>query len=228
MNDNDKNVYVLKQAAEYILVGNSEEAGTVIREFYPFIPNRGLLISDVQPTAFNQSIEISSALPQTNKQNTINREKRKYTEVEQMTQFFQDGFIDRYFGTKLINSGLLRLLSEKLPEEFPYHPHWKMDACHQAYWDYQPTMDHLIANSIGGKNELTNWVTTSMKWNMAKNNYTLEQMNWQLYPEGDIHEWDGLSRLFVEIVEKEPKLKRVKRINDWYKATKTVLKNYSL
>ena len=67
-----------------------------------------------------------------------------------------------------------------------------------------------------------------MKWNMVKNNYRLEQLNWHLYPEGDIREWDGLSKMFVEIVEKEPQLKRVKRINDWYKATKTVLKNYSL
>ena len=67
-----------------------------------------------------------------------------------------------------------------------------------------------------------------MKWNMVKNNYRLEQLNWQLYPEGDIREWDGLSKIFVEIVEKEPKLKNVKRINDWYKATKIVLEKYSL
>ena len=132
-----------------------------------------------------------------------------------MKQFFQDGFIERYFGTKLINSGLIRLISEKLPVEFPYHPHWKMEECHVAYWYYQPTMDHIIPISLGGKNKDFNWVTTSMKWNMVKNNYSLEQLNWQLYPEGNIQEWDGLSRLFVEIVEKEPKLKRVKRINDW-------------
>ena len=156
------------------------------------------------------------------------RESRSYTAIEQMGQFFKDGFIDRYFGTKQINPGMLRLLSEKLPVEFPYQPHWKTDECHMAYWDYQPTMDHIVPITLGGKNDSSNWVTTSMKGNLAKKNYTLKQLNWHLCPEGDIREWDGLSGLFVRIVEKEPELKQISRVNYWYNATKRVMKNYSL
>ena len=154
------------------------------------------------------------------------RESRSYSAIKQMDQFFKDGFIDRYFGTMLINPGLLRLLSEKLPKEFPYQPHWKTDECHMAYWDYQPTIDHILPITRGGNNESSNLVTTSMKGNLAKKNYTLEQLNWNLYPEGDIHEWEGLSKLFVAIVEKEPALLQIDRINFWYKATKKVMQNY--
>lgn len=228
MKNNDKNVDVLKQAAEFILAGKSEEARTIIQEQYPFIPMKSLEFPEMPAIVSGESKETSSPFIQTVRSSSIKKDDRKYTEVQQMEQFFKDGFIDRYFGTKLINSGLLRLISEKLPEEFPYHPHWKMEECHIAYWYYQPTMDHIIPISLGGKNQLSNWITTSMKWNMVKNNYRLEQLNWQLYPEGNIQEWDGLSTLFVEIVEKDPKLKRVKRINDWYKATKMVLAKYSL
>ncbi len=154
------------------------------------------------------------------------RESRQYSRVQQIDQFFNDGFIDRYFGTKLINPGLLRLLSVKLPEDFPYHPNWKTDECHIAYWDYQPTMDHIIPIARGGRNESSNWVTTSMKGNLAKKNYTLEQLNWRLYPKGDIRKWDGLSELYVNIMEKEPELKRIKGAGDWYNPTKSVMKNY--
>ena len=154
------------------------------------------------------------------------RESRQYSAVEQIRQFFKDGFIDRYFGSKLINPGMLRLFSEKLPEEFPYHPHWKTDVSHIAYWDYQPTIDHIVPITRGGKNDAINFATTSMKGNLAKKNYTLEQLNWHLYPEGDIRDWDGLSWLFVEIVKKEPELLQVNGIKFWYKATKSVIEEY--
>ena len=158
----------------------------------------------------------------------IRRESRQYSAVQQMEQFFKDGFIDRYFGTKQINPGMLRLLSEKLPEEFPYQAHWKTDECHMAYWDYQPTIDHIVPITRGGKNDSTNWVTTSMKGNLAKKNYTLDQLRWSLFPEGDIHQWEGLSGLFAAIVEKEPELLQIDRINFWYKATKKVMKTYKI
>lgn len=154
------------------------------------------------------------------------RESRDYSAVEQMKQFFKDGFIDRYFGTKQINPGMLRLISEKLPVEFPYQPHWKTDECHMVYWDYQPTIDHKVPITLGGRNDSSNWVTTSMKGNLAKKNYTLKQLNWQVCPEGDINEWDGLSKVFVDIIAKEPELLQISRIDFWYKATKRVMKEF--
>lgn len=194
MINNDKNIDVLKQAAEYILSGKTDEAGAVIKEGYPFTP--------------------------------IKKESRSNNKTEQMKQFFKDGFIDRYFGTKLINPGMLRILSEKLPNEFPYQANWNTEVCHMAYWDYTPTIDHIDPISRGGKDDKSNWATTSMKGNLAKSNYTMEQLNLRLYPQGDIHEWDGLSRLFVEIVENNPELKQLSGIKDWYGPTKRIMEQY--
>ena len=194
MTNNDKNIDVMKQAAEYILAGKTDEAGEVIRKGYPFTP--------------------------------INKDSRNYTKTEQMEQFFKDGFIDRYFGTKLINPGMLRLLSEKLPEEFPYQANWNTEVCHMAYWDYTPTIDHIDPISRGGKDDKSNWTTTSMKGNLAKSNYTMEQLNFHLYSPGDIHEWDGLSKLFIEIVDKNPELKQLSGIKDWYGPTKRIMEQH--
>ena len=62
-------------------------------------------------------------------------EKRAYTMAQKMNQFISDGFIDRYSGQKLLNPGILKVLSCYFPEEFPYHPHWKMTHTHIAYWE---------------------------------------------------------------------------------------------
>ena len=59
---------------------------------------------------------------------------RAYTDKQKMKQFKRDGFIDRYSGQKLVNPGFLKVLSYYMPEEFPYHSHWKMEECHNAYW----------------------------------------------------------------------------------------------
>ena len=60
-------------------------------------------------------------------------EKRAYTMAQKMNQFISDGFIDRYSGQKLLNPGILKILSHYFPEDFPYHPHWKMTNTHIAY-----------------------------------------------------------------------------------------------
>ena len=121
---------------------------------------------------------------------------------------------------------MLRLISEKLPAEFPYQAHWKTDECHMVYWDYQPNMDYIVPITLGGRNDSSNWVTTSMKGNLAKKNFTLKQLNWHLCSEGKIQDWDGLSKLFVDIIANEPELLQIPRINFWYKATKQVMKKF--
>ena len=73
----------------------------------------------------------------------IKRESRKATTRQLMEQFFRDGFIDRYSGKKLVNPGMLRTMSVKIPKAFPYQPNWKIDECHIAYWDHYPTLDHI-------------------------------------------------------------------------------------
>ncbi len=150
----------------------------------------------------------------------IKKVLRSYTMKVMMEQFFRDGFIDRYSGDKLINPGMLRVLSEKMPKEFPYQAHWKTDECHMAYWEFQPTIDHIVPIAHGGEDKVANWATTSMVNNSAKSNFTLEQLGWTLKSQGDITEWDGLSQLFIKIVDENKSLLEVKKIRGWYRATK--------
>ena len=158
----------------------------------------------------------------------IKHDSRKYTIKQMMEQFFKDGFIDRYSGNKLVNPGMLRVISQLLPDSFPYQSHWKTDECHISYWDYQPTLDHIYPIALGGKDSEENWATTSMVNNSAKSNFTLEQLGWTLKEQGDIKDWDGLSKIFIEIVEKDFELLKISRIKDYYIATKSIIEKYEL
>jgi hypothetical protein len=144
------------------------------------------------------------------------REKRMYTDKQKIKQFIKDGFIDRYSGQRLVNPGLLKVISYYLPNVFPYHPHWKMDECHNAYWELIPTVDHIHPIALGGADSEENYATTSMLHNSIKNNWTLEQLQWTLYPAGDYAEWDGLTGLFIKLVEQDKELLKDAYIKRWY------------
>lgn len=148
---------------------------------------------------------------------------RSYTTKQMVTQFFNDGFVDRYSGKRLVNPGILRVMSEMLPKVFPYQAHWKTEECHMAYWDLQPTIDHIYPVSLGGEDAPKNWATTSMVNNSIKNNFTLEQLGWTLKEKGNILDWDGLSKLFVEIVEQNKTLLGISRVKSYYMATKQIM-----
>ena len=144
------------------------------------------------------------------------REKRMYTDKQKIKQFIKDGFIDRYSGQRLVNPGLLKVISYYLPEVFPYHSHWKMDECHNAYWELIPTVDHIHPIALGGTDSEENYATTSMLHNSIKNNWTLEQLQWTLYPAGDYIKWDGLTNLFIKLVEQDKELLKDTYIKRWY------------
>ena len=50
-----------------------------------------------------------------------------------------------------------------------------------------------------------------------KNNWTLEQLNWELYDAGNYEEWDGLTALFIELVNSDKSLLEDSYIKKWYK-----------
>ena len=104
-----------------------------------------------------------------------------------------------------------------MPEEFSYHTHWKMESCHNAYWELIPTLDHVYPVALGGVDAEENWATTSMLHNSIKSNWTLEQLNWKLYPAGDYLQWDGMTKLFVQLVEADENLLKDTYIRKWYK-----------
>lgn len=153
-------------------------------------------------------------------------QKRVYTDAQKIKQFVKDGFIDRYTGKKLVNPGVLKVISYYLPEEFPYHSHWKMDSCHNAYWELIPTIDHIHPISLGGVDDEENWATTSMLNNSIKSNWTLEQLHWTLYPSGNYDEWDGLTNMFIALVEANDALLEDSYIKKWYVISKKAIINY--
>lgn len=146
-------------------------------------------------------------------------EKRTYTMTQKMNQFMKDGFIDRYTGNRLLNPGILKVISYYFPDEFPYQSHWKMTETHSAYWELVPTIDHIYPIAKGGIDDEKNWVTTSMKNNSIKSNYTIDEIHWKLYPKGDISAWDGLTGLFFELVNKDNELLKDSYIKSWYKVS---------
>ena len=150
-------------------------------------------------------------------------EKRTYTITQKMHQFIKDGFIDRYTGKKLLNPGILKVLSVYFPDEFPFHPHWKMTETHIAYWELVPTIDHIYPIAKGGHDDKSNWVTTSMKNNSIKSNYTIDEIHWILYPQGDIKKWDGLSERFIKLVDNNKELLKDNYIKSWYRVSKKLI-----
>ena len=129
---------------------------------------------------------------------------RRYSERESMKLFIRDGFIDRYTGNSLVNPGVLRLLHIALEDDFPADPNWKVSGTHPAFWELFPTVDHVVPVSRGGPDDESNWVTASMLRNQAKNQWTLEDLGWELHPPGAVAEWDGLSRWLVDYLAANP------------------------
>lgn len=60
--------------------------------------------------------------------------------------------------------------------------------------------------------------------NSIKSNWTLEQLRWKIYDAGDIKEWDGLTKIFIELVEKDMTLLSDNYIKRWYSISKSLIK----
>ena len=145
-------------------------------------------------------------------------EKRKHTPYQLTRLFIRDGFVDRYSGDRLVFPGALGILTQRLPDEFPKHKNWKMDATHMAYWELYPTVDHLVPVARGGTNDQDNLVTTSMIRNSAKSNWTLAELGWKLVSPGDIRRWDGMLSWFLGYVENDVSILQNKYIKPWHGA----------
>src|SRR5215208_1783869 len=142
--------------------------------------------------------------------------KRQCGAIESTRVFVRDGFLDRYTGERLVFPPVLRVLSKVLPAEFPYHPNWKTDLTHPAYWEVGATIDHVVPVSRGGPDAESNWVTTSMARNSAKMNWTLGELGWTLLPPGDFREWDGLISWFLEYTAVHPEVLASASVRQWH------------
>jgi hypothetical protein len=147
----------------------------------------------------------------TKRETRVSISKRDYMRI-----FLRDAFVDRYTGHRLVFPPVLRVISEALPEQFPYQPHWKFGVCHTAYWELWPTVDHVVPVVRGGMHDMDNWVTTSMLTNQVKGHWTLEELGWELLPPGRLEEWDGLLRWFLEYVEAYQDVLGVEAVRAWH------------
>jgi hypothetical protein len=150
---------------------------------------------------------------------------RKATPTEATRVFLRDGFVDRYDGMRLVFPPVLRLISQILPEEFPFHPNWKMSECHVAFWELSATLDHVVPVARGGRDDETNWVCTSMLRNGVKSNWTLEELGWELLPPGDVDEWDGLLGWFVRFADSHKDFLQHPYLRRWHTAAVRVRDN---
>jgi hypothetical protein len=148
--------------------------------------------------------------------------RRAYGPLEATQVFVRDGFLDRYSGTRLLFPPVLRLISQLLPQDFPFHPNWKTDRTHPAYWELSATIDHVQPVTRGGEDVFSNWVTTSMARNSAKANSTLEEIGWTLFPPGKPAHWDGMLRWFLELSTAHPRLVLSPTMRQWRRAATLV------
>jgi hypothetical protein len=63
----------------------------------------------------------------------------------------------------------------------------------------------------------------SMLHNSIKSNWTLEQLQWKLYDAGSYKDWDGLTNLFVELVNANEELLKDSYIKRWYKIAREIV-----
>jgi hypothetical protein len=156
------------------------------------------------------------------------KQRRNVTPSVMTSVFLRDGFTDRYRGTRLVFPPVLRLLSHYLPAVFPYHKNGKMSEGHLAYWELFPTIDHIVPVARGGADSVENWVCCSMLTNSIKSNWTLEQLQWRLLPEGDFVQWDGMVGWFLRQVRADPAVLENAYIKAWHAAAAGLMHNDSL
>lgn len=142
-------------------------------------------------------------------------QKRQYSRYQMCRVFLRDGFIDRYSGAKLLFPGLIKILTIEFPDIFKYHKNWKMSDTHMIYWDLFPTIDHLIPIALGGDDNESNWITTSMIRNSAKSNWTIEEIGWILHDKGQLDNWDGLIKYFIDLTNKNPEYEKDNYVSGW-------------
>lgn len=150
---------------------------------------------------------------------------RKCTPYEMVQVWIRDGFVDRYTGQRLIFPPALRLVSDILPDEIPYHLHGKLTECHIAHWKLTATIDHRLPVSRNGADDMSNWVTTCMLENARKAGWTMEELKLALLPPGDFAEWDGLVGWFLEYVNQHQEHLTKSYVKLWYNTAKRAMAN---
>jgi len=149
---------------------------------------------------------------------SVSYAKRLMTIYEKLKIYINDGFIDRYSGKRLLFPNVLRIFTYELGGDFPFHQNWKMSGCHIAYWEMIPTYDHVIPIARGGKDISENIITTSQIMNSRKSNFLVEEIDFKIYPKGNMLEWDGMISWYKEYLKNNSDILKDNYIFQWNKA----------
>jgi hypothetical protein len=147
---------------------------------------------------------------------------RKMTRKRAFSVFIKDGFIDRYSGSRLVFPGTLLLLGKVVPDAFPAHRNWRVSETHDVYFELWPVVDHVDPVARGGRDDESNYVTTSNLNNDVKSSWSLEQLGWKLYPPGHMDEWDGLMAWFLTYARENPQILEDQTIKGWFRTAKSI------
>ncbi len=120
--------------------------------------------------------------------------------------FKADGFRCRYTGDLLLFPPYLRVLSALWPDAFPYHPNWKSELTHAAYWSHTASLEHVASVAIGGAEAEDNWITTSSARNMVRSRYSLDALGWTVLRREPLPDWDGGLQTFRDLLQAHPDL----------------------
>lgn len=90
-----------------------------------------------------------------------------------------------------------------------------MTETHMVYWELCPTIDHLLPIAKGGQDNEENWITTSMIRNSAKSNWTIQELGWTVHAKGELAQWDGLNRCFLDLCKKNPLYEKDSYVSAW-------------
>jgi hypothetical protein len=85
------------------------------------------------------------------------------------------------------------------------------------------TIDHFVPVTRNGCDESSNWLTASMARNCAKQNWTIEELGWEIHDPGDWRTWDGLLRWSLSFSESHPDVLSDRNLAVWVKAGRTAL-----
>lgn len=115
--------------------------------------------------------------------------------------YIRDRFHCRYCGARVIPTQIMRLVAVIFPEDFPYHPNWKGGQTHPAITSRSATLDHVLAWTLGGRNDRENLVCACWVCNRVKGDPTIGQLGWELLPIPSETDWDGLTRYYRRLWE---------------------------
>jgi 5-methylcytosine-specific restriction endonuclease McrA len=148
----------------------------------------------------------------------------------QVCVFRRDGWICRWCGRPVIFSPAMKYLESLVRQTGFSRPL----AYHDAHWsranapllDHMgAVIDHVEAHSRGGANVIANFATACNKCNANKNNTSQDDFK-KKSPRraikgkyGEPQDWDGLSTLFVILVERAPETASPSE-RDWLKHLK--------